>query len=352
MPCLTQTEWHSDQLATLRTLLDCQQLTILSEHGGGNSKVFCVEGDHKKWAVKSYPPYAPNQRDRLAAECSVYQFLNQHHVAAIPFLKGYSTTERWLIIDWIDGELPKEIKDADITQAIQFLASVAILNHTPDALALPLAAEACLSLEIILTQIKQRFQRLNTLPDKEASLNDFLVQDFYPLFEKCEQHALRGYHQYAISPTQELALEKRSLIPADFGFHNALRDTQGKLYFFDFDYFGWDDPIKLLADVLWHPKMALTIAQQQAFIDGIAKVYHEDSLFLTRFHYTWSLFGLRWVLILLNEFIPAFWQNRQHAAAYQEQAEAKRLQLSRAKELLMTVQQIGCPYELSHTTSV
>lgn len=344
--------WHPEQLATLRTLLDCQNLNIIAKQGGGNSKVYCAEADGKKWAVKSYPPYAPNQRDRLATECLVYQFLNQQHIPSVPFLKGYSTTERWLIIDWISGEIPNQYTSSDIDQAITFLGNIAKLNTSPEAIALPLAAEPCISLEVLLNQIKQRFQRLMTLPEKEPELTDFLINQFQPVFEKCEQLALQGYYKNTISPSSELAQAKRSLIPADFGFHNSLRNPEGQLYFFDFDYFGWDDPVKLLADILWHPKMNLSDAQKKQFVKGIASVYHADSLFLARFYYTWSLFGLRWVLILLNEFIPAFWQNRQHANANQNQVEAKCTQLARAKELLITVQQMGCPYEITHTTII
>ena len=40
--------------------------------------------------------------------------------------------------------------------------------------------------------------------------------------------------------------------PSDFGFHNALLKDNGKLCFLDFEYFGRDDPVKLMADFIWH----------------------------------------------------------------------------------------------------
>ena len=46
------------------------------------------------------------------------------------------------------------------------------------------------------------------------------------------------------------------------------------------------------------------------------------------------LFGLRWVLILLNEFIPERWQRRVLAGDTGSWAEAKARQLSRAREFL------------------
>lgn len=348
--------WNSEQIDKLKTLLGCESLDIVAKKGGGNSVVYCVESVDHKWAVKSYPPYAPNQRDRLAAELKVYQFLNAHNIPAVPHLKTYSETERWLVIDWIEGEVPDTYTLEDVNQAIDFIRSIDKLNALPEAKALPQAAEACLSLNIILKQIEQRFQRLKSLPEQNLALYAFLENDFYPAFEQFKQQAIDAYRVNKIKLDAELSAERRSLIPADFGFHNTIRDKSGKLYFFDFDYFGWDDPIKLLADILWHPKMNLSEDQKQQFIDGVSEVYAADTQFITRFYYTWPLFGLRWVLILLNEFIPAFWQNRQHADTYKDlaknQTEAQQIQLKRAKELLLNVQQIGCPYEVIAATSI
>ena len=323
-----------EQIAQLKTLLHCDKLAILAKSGGGNSKVFCAEADGKKWAIKSYPPYAPNQRDRLVAETTTYQFLNQHQVPAVPEFQQSCSKTRLLIIDWIDGTIPNQYNKSDIEQAIQFIREIAKLNTLPSAQSLPLAAEACLSLDILIKQIFQRLERLQNHQGNEPLLKDFLQNQLLPLLQQVSANAIFGYKENSIDPNVELAVQYRSLIPADFGFHNSLRDETGKLYFFDFDYFGWDDPVKLLADILWHPKMLLSSAQQHDFVNGITNAYQNDDQFSLRFKYTYPLFGLRWALILLNEFIPDFWQNRQHAEAHQDQQQAKQQQLSRANTLL------------------
>lgn len=326
-----------EQVNTLKQLLSCEKIHIHTKTGGGNSKVFCIEAEGKKWAVKSYPPYAPNQRDRLAAEYSVYQFLNQHQITAVPGLKGACETYRLLVMEWIEGSIPHDYSYPDIQQAILFLRQIAQLNTSATANTLPLAAEACLSLDALILQISKRFERLYAISLHEPALNDFLLNTFNPIFEQCQKKAKQGYNQHHIDTSLELKPIYRSLIPADFGFHNTLRHASGQLYFFDFDYFGWDDPVKLLADILWHPKMSLSADQKKQFIEGLSDIYNQDPSFLIRFHYTISLFGLRWVLILLNEFIPAFWQNREHAEAHQNQLEAKKKQLERAKALLKQI---------------
>lgn len=344
---------HSEiNVKKLSELLSVKNVRIVSKSNGGNSRVYCVEAAGEKWAVKSYPPYAPGQRDRLSAECKIYQFLNQNQIASVPALKTYSEDERWLILEWIEGDIPNTYSESDLLQAITFLRHIKALNMIKEANNLPLAAEACLSLTILLNQIKRRLQNLFALSAVESDLHDFLIHFFSPAFEYYQDYARTGYIANQIDPDCELSDTQRSLIPADFGFHNSMRSKTGKLYFFDFDYFGWDDPVKLLADIIWHPKMNLSTHQQHQFIHGFSAIYSHDHTFLLRFHYSKLLYGLRWVLILLNEFIPAFWQNRQHAGIAVNQAEAKQLQLKRAKELLLRIKQIGNSYDITIATSI
>ncbi len=337
-------------MPAFKSLLAADDIRISERKGGGNSVVFCVELNGQKCAVKSYPPFAPGKRDRLAAEAMVYQFLNEHHVQSVPKLIKYNTDSRLLVMEWIEGDIPETYNQPEIEQAITFIESIANLNKLPESKKLPMAAEACLSLEIILNQVKARLTRLQSVADTE--LQQFLNNEFKPVLIECEQRAIEGYRVAHMSVDAQLPFEKRSLIPADFGFHNSILDDSGKLHFFDFDYFGWDDPVKLLVDILWHPKMTLTDAQQQRFISGIADVYRADNTFLARFKHTRALFGLRWTLIFLNEFLPEFWQNRQHAAVHLSQADAKVKQLKRARATLQQVQKIGSQYDIISETSI
>ena len=43
------------------------------------------------------------------------------------------------------------------------------------------------------------------------------------------------------------------LSPSDISLGNILTNKK-KDYYIDFEYFGWDDPCKLISDLLWHPK--------------------------------------------------------------------------------------------------
>ena len=132
----------------------------------------------------------------------------------------------------------------------------------------------------------------------------------------------------------ELPQEWRSLVPSDFGFHNSLRRPDGALAFLDFEYFGWDDPVKLTADILLHPGRPLEPAQRQRFRRAATRLYGGDPAFANRLSAYLPLFGLRWVLILLNEFIRERWQRRVLAGETGSWSDVKARQLAHAREFL------------------
>src|SRR6202041_3384794 len=132
----------------------------------------------------------------------------------------------------------------------------------------------------------------------------------------------------------ELPDEWQSLVPSDFGFHNSLRRPDGALAFLDFEYFGWDDPVKLTADILLHPGRPLELPQRERFRQAATRLYGGDPAFATRLPAYQPLFGLRWVLILLNEFIPERWQRRVLAGETGSWSDVKVRQLSHAREFL------------------
>ena len=59
------------------------------------------------------------------------------------------------------------------------------------------------------------------------------------------------------------------LSPSDLGFHNCIKGNDGLLTFIDFDYFGWDDPVKLTCDFLLHPGMVLSDQQKTLWLKSM-----------------------------------------------------------------------------------
>src|SRR5262249_24586189 len=182
----------------------------------------------------------------------------------------------------------------------------------------------------------QRLAALQALEERE--LLTFLENSFIPAYQGVVDRANRDMEAAGLDFAKELPQERQSLVPSDFGFHNSLRRPDGSLAFVDFEYFGWDDPVKLTADILLHPGHQLAAPLGRRFQRAAVSLYgSNDDDFETRLGALLPLFGLRWTLILLNEFIPERWQNRVLAGASESWEAAKSRQLNRARDFLSSL---------------
>jgi hypothetical protein len=126
------------------------------------------------------------------------------------------------------------------------------------------------------------------------------------------------------------------LSPGDFGFHNAVRRPDGRLAFVDFEYFGWDDPAKMTADVLLHPGMRRTDAVSSRLSARLRAVFASTPGFEERLNVIFPLCTLNWALIMLNEFDPAHARRRDFAGDA-DLAATRTRQLVRAETFLSHV---------------
>ena len=292
--------------------------------GGRNSRIFHVRAPTGEYALKHYVTGDP--RDRLGTEAGALRLMQG--LACVPRLHGIDRARGALLLEWIDGVPVDRVTDADIDAGVEFLAAVHALRRHADAAAQPLASEACLSGAEIARQIEARRARLRQTGD--AALIDFLAGDFTSAFVTSHAQARAAL---SLDFAADIPHEWRSLVPSDFGYHNALRRPDGSLAFVDFEYFGWDDPVKLTADILLHPGRPLGTPQRQRFRAAAARLY-DDPLFAPRLAAYLPLFGLRWALILLNEFVPESWARRVGAGATESWEDAKTRQLSAARKFL------------------
>ena len=106
-----------------------------------------------------------------------------------------------------------------------------------------------------------------------------------------------------IEINDDLPFIHQTLSPSDFGFHNCLREHTGALRFLDLEYFGWDDPVKLTSDFLWHPGMDLSRQLKLVWIEAMKALFSRDISFLQRLNAAYPVYGLRWSLIVLNVFL-------------------------------------------------
>lgn len=299
--------------------------------GGGNSRIYRVEAGDESYALKMYPTIARDVRDRLGVEKKTLQFFERHGVGSVPRWLG--DQPGYALLSWVEGELANPPHAHEIDEAIAFLANIRRLSDLDGADDMPQASEACISGAEVCRQIDARLARLMTRTGSEPELKAFLQAQAIPAYHTARDAAERAYGGSGIAFAGRLA-DGYSLIPADFGFHNAMRGPDGRVTFIDFEYFGWDDPVKLTADFLLHPAMNLPRDQQARFYRALCELHSSDRHFALRLRALTPLFAMRWSLILLNEFLPERWSGRAFAKGADTWEAAKSRQLGKAVFML------------------
>lgn len=325
-----EANWESEIAARLTK---ARVLEIQRVGGGRNSRVFRVATSAGIFALKQYPSLSDDPRDRLTTETRALAWMEEHGVYVVPRFIALERATNCALLSWVDGARIAEVGAHDVDQAADFLAEVERLRRTFTFPSPQLASEACLSGAEIVRQIRARMSRLQAV-EGEPDLKAFLGREFSQRFEQLLSRANTRVSSAGIGFATELPDEQRALVPSDFGFHNALRSTGGRLTFLDFEYFGWDDPVKLVSDSLLHPGTPMKQDIQSRFSSAMKALYSYDRGFCARFAAFFPLFGLRWVLILLNEFDPQRWRRRALAGDTERWHQAKERQLRAARAAL------------------
>jgi hypothetical protein len=309
--------------------------------GGGNSQVYRLETSaDKRFALKVYFRNPADQRDRLATEYGAFSYLWANGFREIPQPLASDPALGWAVYQYLEGDkIPAgTARDNELVTAADFLGRLRELSRNAESARLGIASEASFAAGLIAQNVRQRLARLQSADADGApheALRQFLSREFIPLLENVFKWSAAHLEQAGMGFEKELSLSQRTLSPSDFGFHNALRHPDGRIFFLDFEYFGWDDPAKMISDFLLHPAMSLGPEANRKFASAIFGRFADWPGLSERVESVYPLFGLKWCMIFLNEFLPDSLRRRQFAgAAGADRSAVQMRQLDKARQML------------------
>lgn len=317
--------------------------------GGGNSRAYkIIDEKNDLFFLKEYPDLSKDKRKRQLTEFNACNFFKLHGIDNVAQVENLSNELNITLFKWIVGDAIEGINKHHIDMAVLFVRTLFDLSQNTSEDAFQAASQACLSIAELKSQIDSRLSELLKVSNQFSDLNLFLIEDFLPL--KKQIYAwLEGNDELTTSDSA-LAKSMKILSPADFGFHNAIIQNED-ISWIDFEYFGWDDPVKLVAEFIIHPAMELHEDQKIYWIDQMIEIFEKsDSEFKHRLNVSWPLYILRWSLIVLNVYSDNLQQQRSLVKKVIDSSEAnkKRTQLQKAQDLLSQFLTHGyeCPYIL------
>jgi len=321
-------------LSLLRSFSPIEIDKVISINGRGNSRVMLGSGPSGPCFIKSYPEDSSDSVGRLCREILAYKLLEGSELT--PKLIAHNLQLGYGIYEWIDGASISDVTEYELGFAIKLIEKLIAIPSDGEY---PLAKDACLSPKDYCDQIEFRLNALLSVRNKELSI--FLENRFIPLFKKIMESCSNS-HIYS----EKISLSDQILSPSDFGFHNACKLDE-KIVFFDFEYFGRDDLTRMTADFLWHPAMNMNFNVKKLWVDKIAQLSNDPFSFRRRLDLVWPLCGLRWVMIILNEFKDKIWRQRLAASNDDSLNRDERLKMQLRKASLfsgLVEEGVHCPY--------
>jgi hypothetical protein len=321
---------------TQKVWSDLGLIDAVTVKGHGNSRVFRLMAPTRSYALKIYPDLMLDRRNRLENEFYACQVLREHGLP-VPEAIRKDSNLNWAIYEWIEGPaIGNDQRYELIPRFVDFQNLLHQLRNKVSRKNFNMASESCLCGADIERQIHGRLLALQGIGD--GALQDFLSQNLEPMLHKILTRAKADMKSAFDRP---LGFENLTLSPSDFGFHNAKFSADEVLTFYDFEYFGWDDPVKLVSDSLWHPGMNLNEQESTTWLELSQVIYAQDAEFSKRLACYRPLFGIRWCLILLNEYLKIRMANRLHAEPGKlDQDHLQVVQLAKSKNLLNRIADI------------
>ncbi|MFQ5732236.1 MAG: phosphotransferase [Planctomycetaceae bacterium] len=314
--------------------------------GGGNNRLSRLTlADGRRVVAKSFFRDRSESRDRMESETSFLRFCKNNGVACVPALIASDRAAGVAILEDLSGQRPVRVDEGLLESAIDFVTAVNRFRNTPEARSLPPASDACFSLKENLDSVRRRLQRLQTMA-ADSNVNrdavEFVAGPLGDVWSRVEAAALQVAARDGIDPATSLDDNEQCLSPSDFGFHNCLVTEDGHVSFVDFEYAGWDDPAKMIADFFGQPEVPVPMEYYSQFATRVLTglKLRESERHRRRCDLLLPIHQVKWSCIMLNDFLPEVGRRREFAGA--PAAGAKVEQLARARASL---RQIAVPGE-------
>ena len=301
-------EWDIEEVFLLiKTINSSAKISKIEKiNGRGNSEIYkAILDDYKDVIIKIYPQ--TRNHDRIVSEYLGIKNLYKIGFENIQKPVGVNKKIGIAMYQYINGNEVSSYNISDLQQVLDLLSK--LHDNRKDKLfsKFQLASDACLSGKDIEGQIDYRLNKLLHVSKEYSDLDCFLRKDFVPKMNEIVNWSRKvwsGDLKYSV----KMDRERQTLSPSDLGFHNTFKLDNGKLMFHDFEYFGWDDPVKLVADFSHHAAMNFTDEMEKYWFNGVSNIYGKK--ILSRLRCLWPLYGLNWCLIILNEFKSDVWNRR------------------------------------------
>ncbi len=215
-----------------------------STQNESGDKVYMVATASRLLTLKHYGGDREKSLLRLENERNALELMNWYGISAVSqWLAG---EENYALMSWPEGETITTPTTADIDELAVFLGTLHHISHKVQEEDMPALSDSCRSGALLVEHMERSVAALMPVATEYKPLMEFLSRRFMPLFAKRLMATKKSYPEFSA----QLPHEQRTLIIADLSFNKSLRAVDGSLYFTTCEPFGWDDPARLISDII------------------------------------------------------------------------------------------------------
>jgi hypothetical protein len=240
--------------------------------------------------------------------------------------------------------LAGQVGTEEVRQALDFYCTLNGHQHAPGAQSLSRGSEACFTLNEHLACVDRRLDRLASIEGTTPAQIEaaaFVHDRLMPVWRRMRSNALSQAAARNLALDEAVSDRDRCISPSDFGFHNAICAADGRLWFIDFEYAGWDDPARMVCDFFSQPAVPVPADFFASFVDRVAASLSDPERHALRIRLLLPIYRMKWCCIMLNEFLPTGRDRRSFAADPQNEEERECTQLQKARRALDEIETCG-----------
>lgn len=286
---------------------------------GRNNKVFKVHIKNNKYVLKFFSSKSYSYKPRMKREINFLKLANSLNIDNVPLLISYSFKENYIFISYLEGCQLSLISKNDLRSISNFIH---IINKNKKRYVIK-AIDCCNSLKDHINLINKKYRFFIKKANLNKDVSHFLKYKFLPKKNLIIQNIKNNIIKKKLYKRN--TQKEKIISPSDLSLLN-LKKNKKKLYYFDFEYAGLDDPLKLICDIICNPsnKFSNKNLFSETILNnfGLIKKHHNLlDLFI-------PLHKLKWCLIILNEFIDEKNETRKFANYY-ESKKSKIIQVNK-----------------------
>lgn len=307
---------------------------------GGNNRSYRVTVGARTFLVKQYFSHAGDARDRLGSEYAFLLYANRVAPGWTPAALVADRDARMALYEFVAGRhfRPDEVTADHVDAAARFFVALnqqAQRSHAD----LPVASEACFSIDEHLALIDERLKRLHALDQQVPEDRDArtLIEAIVARWQAMKSDIRLGAAAVELDPATPLEPDRRCISPSDFGFHNALVESDGRIRFLDFEYAGWDDPAKMAGDFFAQLAVPVPAEFFDRFVEACLAPFSTAAQLGTRARLLRGAYQIKWCCIALNVFLPVHLARRKFANPGLDERALKQSQLAKANNLFQSI---------------